>query len=373
MQTADFDYDLPAGLIAAHPAAERDASRLMIVDRSKSGFEHRRFGELPEYLRAGDCLVLNDSRVIPARLIGRRAKGGKAEIFLLHPEPDDRWRALVKPGRKLPAGSSVIIGDEDDPGGVPVRIEDVLSEGERIVRIDRAGDINSFLERYGRIPLPPYIVSARRGETRRNRATGEDDVSFEDEEGRDHEEREDRERYQTAYARWAGSVAAPTAGLHFTEGLLEHIEKMGVEIRRVTLHVGPGTFAPVKEKDPRQHPMHRERFSISKEDAIGIQAAITDSARLVIAVGTTVVRTLESCMRQHGKIAPGDFSTELLILPGDEFHSIDAMITNFHLPRSTLLMLVCAFAGREKILEAYEEAIREKYRFYSYGDAMLIL
>ncbi len=377
MRTEEFDYVLPPELIATHPSAKREESRLMVLNRQTGGVEHRRFRDLPEFLRAGDCLVLNDTRVIPARLLGKRATGGKAEILLLHPEPEGRWRALVKPGRKLPAGSVVRVGDADDEEGTAVYLEQELSEGERLVRIETSMSIDNFLERYGTTPLPPYIVAARKSHDRLAKKKGDRDQDEEAEQAFkpmfSAESKEDRERYQTVYAKWSGSVAAPTAGLHFTEDLLAALAKKGVEIRRVTLHIGPGTFAPVKTDDPREHHLHREPFTFREEDTRAINAAIEDPARRVVAVGTTVVRALESCMMTNGRITAGDSSTDLMILPGDEFRAVDALITNFHLPRSTLLMLVCAFAGKENVLAAYRLATQGKYRFYSYGDAMLII
>ncbi len=376
MRTDDFDYDLPEKLIAAHPAEKRDASRLMVVPRGGGKPEHHTFSELPKLLRAGDCLVINDSRVIPARLLGKRSKGGRAEILLLTPETDGRWRAWVKPGRKLPPGSIVRIATQDEDEGIAIRVDEAISEGERILSLAEGSDWNSVIHQYGVMPLPPYIVAARRAERRRAiKQAATESGEIDADEFADEDEaalREDRERYQTVYAREEGSVAAPTAGLHFTESLLDELRAGGIEIRRVTLRVGPGTFAPVKSNDPREHPMHEESFSIQEGEARAIDAVVNDPKRRVVAVGTTVVRVLESLMREKGGIVGGDFSTRLLLLPGDEFRAIDAMITNFHLPRSTLLMLVAAFAGRENILAAYAEAIREGYRFYSYGDAMLI-
>lgn len=370
MKTSDFDFQLPPERIATHPAPERDASRLMRLDRTTGEISHHRFFELIEFLRPGDCLVMNDSRVIPARIRGRRAKGGQAEIFLIQPMDDGRWRAWVKPARKLPAGSVVRVGEDFED---EVVIEEEYGEGERLVRLPVSGNVEAFLERYGEMPLPPYILSARKTSLNRElRRAGEDADIEEFEEAKQETAREDNERYQTVYARESGSVAAPTAGLHFTEELLEKLKARGVETHFVTLHVGPGTFVPVKTDDPLEHPMHEENFFVSEAEARAIQTAIADPARRVIAVGTTSVRVLESLMSEHGAIKPGPASTRILILPGYKFRAVDALITNFHLPRSTLLMLVSALAGRESILDAYAQAIEQGYRFYSYGDAMLI-
>ena len=369
MRTDDFDYSLPPKLIATEPPGQRTASRLMEVQRDGEGIEHRRFSDLPRLLRPGDCLVLNDTRVIPARMVGRRSSGGRCEVLLLYPEDADppgcndapaghRWRALVKPGKKLPAGQSILLGGAGGSDSATLHIEEVLPGGERIVRIDSSLEIGRFLNRFGRVPLPPYIIAARR-RLGRDRA-GPDD------------EKRDRERYQTLHAKEEGSVAAPTAGLHFTPELLKSIESRGIEIRFLTLHIGPGTFAPVKSADPERHKMHRERFRILAREARAIDEAVRDPERRVIAVGTTVTRVLESCMLSYGKIEESEGWTDLLILPGHEFRAVDGLITNFHLPRSTLMMLVCALAGRQRMLRAYQEAIDRSYRFYSYGDAMFI-
>lgn len=439
MRAEDYEYDLPPSLIAAHPVEPRDASRLMVLRRAdpSSAPEHRVFSELPEILRTGDVLVLNETRVIPARIRARRPNGGQAEILLTEPEPGPGeresgggylWRALVKPGRKLPAGSVVgvaapadlegLAGFEDFPAFI--HIERELGEGERVVRIETGLPLEAFLNKYGEPPLPPYIVAARKvrprggpAGPRRRRVRGDDEDDFDAESfaGGDDEEGglgrsgsgsgsgpgaaargaiapEDWERYQTVFAREPGSVAAPTAGLHFTPELLERLGARGVEIRRVTLHVGPGTFAPVKVDDPREHPIHEERYSVRAEEAAAIEAARRDPARRVIAVGTTVARVLETLGAGGAPILPPTTShdrpdappntaiegrTRLMILPGHEFQAIDGLITNFHLPRSTLLMLVSAFAGRERVLAAYAEAIRLGYRFYSYGDAMWLI
>lgn len=376
MKTSDFDYTLPEELIAPYPAAQRDASRLMVVGLGDGRIEHRTFSDLPDLLRAGDCLVLNESRVIAARLMGRRRGGGRAEVLLVRPDGEDRWRALVRPGKKLGAGSVVTLtapgpstGPSDAPTEIGILIEKAFEGGERLVRFQSVLALDAILDRFGDVPLPPYILAAR-GRAR-EQASGASEDS--DSAAAQKAEALDRGRYQTVYARSDGSVAAPTAGLHFTEDLLARIEAMGVEIRRIALHIGPGTFAPVKVDDPGRHPMHAERYSIAKDEAEAIDRAVADPDRRVIAVGTTVTRALEACMASQGCIAEGEARTDLLILPGHRFRALDAMITNFHLPRSTLLMLVCALAGRETMLGAYAEAIERRYRFYSYGDAMLIL
>lgn len=371
MKTSDFDYDLPAELIAAYPALRRDASRLLVLDRDtggKDGIEHRVFADLAGLLREGDCLVMNDSRVIPARLAGRLASGGRAEVLLTEPTGEGRWQAMVRPGKKLGPGRSVIIENAADKAVGEVRIEEDLSGPERIVRIVSEMAEEEFLDEYGHVPLPPYILAARRQTS--------SDTSVPDNAGADAEdagdEALDRERYQTIYAEAPGSVAAPTAGLHFTSQLLDRLKRRGVELRYVTLHVGPGTFAPVKTEEIAEHRMHRERFSIESEEAAAIGRALDDPERRIVAVGTTATRVLEACLAERGRIEPGPGTTDIFITPGFEFRAVDALITNFHLPRSTLLMLVCAFAGRERTMRAYAEAVADQYRFYSYGDAMLI-
>lgn len=369
MKTSDFDYTLPPELIATRPAPRRDASRLLILDRKSGAVRHERFDRLPEELIPGDCLVLNDSRVIPARLIGRRGGGGRAELLLISRNPSGGWRAMARPAKKLRPGDRVelVPAGASSPAAPPAWavIEAADGEGHRSVRLESELPEPELLERFGRMPLPPYILSARKAERTRADSAADDPAA-------ENFEPEDRERYQTVYAEPAGSVAAPTAGLHFTPDLLSRIEEKGVEIRRVTLHVGPGTFAPVKAERPEEHRMHAEHFEVGEEAARSIEAARRDPGRRVIAVGTTVTRTLEACVARHGGVMATRESTDLMIAPGFRFRAVDGLITNFHLPRSTLLMLVSAFAGREAVLRAYEEAVRHRYRFYSYGDAMFI-
>lgn len=335
-----YDYDLPPEQIAQVPATPRDSSRLLVLKRSTGLLEHRVFREIPEFLRPDDLLVLNDARVIPARLLGRKMGGSaRCEIFLLRPtHPDWReWEALVRPGRRLQPGTTVLLAE-----GSTVRIEERLPEGLRRVQFPEALDVHDLIAKAGQVPLPPYI---------------ENDTI-------------DPERYQTVYASREGAVAAPTAGLHFTESLLENIRSRGIEIRRLTLHVGIGTFRPVKESDIRNHPMHEEFFEIPEETAQSVNEALRRGRRIV-AVGTTVVRALEASS-QTGTCLPGINRTRLFIYPGYRFRAIGALITNFHLPRSSLLMLVSAFAGHEPMMKAYQTAVREKYRFFSFGDAMFI-
>ncbi len=336
MLTSDFEYDLPASSIAQEPAP-RGESRLLVLDRTGPD-RHARVSDLPRLLRPGDLLVLNDTRVIPARLYGRSAGGGKMEILLVEPLAEREWDALVKPGRRARPGARFEIGE-----GLTAVVIDRLEDGRFRLRFSEP--VEPHLERLGHIPLPPYI---HRPDTP-----------------------EDRERYQTVYARRPGAVAAPTAGLHFSEELLREIEAAGIEIARVTLHVGIGTFKPVSAERIEEHRMERERYEIGEETAEAVRRA-RESGRRIVAVGTTVVRTLEGAARAGGgEVRAGEGSTDLFITPGFSFQVVDALLTNFHLPRSTLLMLVSAFAGRERVLAAYNEAVREGYRFYSYGDAML--
>jgi len=346
---SDFNYDLPPELIAQEPLAERDASRLLVLNRSSGGTSHHGFRELPEFLRPGDCLVLNDTRVIPARLLGTRKGSTKqVEILLTHPvgnaNDPSGYEALVKPARKLQPGAVIEIGTSK----TEVEIVEALDARRRIVRFPPHFAIGAFLEQEGHVPLPPYIA--------RKDAPA------------------DKERYQTVYAEMAGAVAAPTAGLHFTTELIRELEARGVFVTRITLHVGPGTFLPVIEEDPSQHKVDREFYSISSSAAFAIGRTRRTGGRIV-AVGTTVVRALETAAREEDGlwgVATAEGWTEAFIYPPYRFRVVDALITNFHLPRSTLLMLVSAFAGREKILAAYREAVSQRYRFYSYGDAMLI-
>lgn len=359
MQTSDFDFDLPRELIATKPADRRELSRLLVVDKKSGALQHRRFVDLPQFLRAGDLLVLNDSRVIKARLRGiRRATGAEVEILLLEKTaapagelalegPASYWRALGRPAKKFRMGEWIDFGG----GALPARVEAAGDEGERILAFPLE-DILPALERHGELPLPPYIVQRRK----------EIETTYE----------HDAERYQTVYSAAQGSIAAPTAGLHFTPELLENLARDGVRSARVTLHVGAGTFKPVEVDDPAQHPIHAENCEVPAATAAMIEETRERGGRIV-AVGTTTVRTLESAWdRETGAFRSGLFSTRLLILPGYKFGVVDAMVTNFHLPRSSLLMMVSAFAGHEAIMNAYTEAIREGYRFYSYGDAMLL-
>lgn len=333
MNLSEFDYELPEELIAQRPLARREDSRMLVLYRDEQRWEDRRFAELPNFLRPGDCLALNNSRVIPSRLFGHRADSpGRVEVLLLQPISADRreWRALVRPGRKMRLGEVVVFDDD-----LKAEIVDRGQLGERTVRFHN--DVDDALERIGHVPLPPYI--------------------------RRPDEARDRERYQTVFAKEKGSVAAPTAGLHFTPELLEQCRNVGAEIAFVTLHVGLGTFQPIHGDEIVGHRLHAERYEISAENDAAIRAA----ARR-IAVGTTSVRTLESAERQGLR---GE--TELFIYPGFDFRMTGGMLTNFHLPRTSLLLLVCAFGGKEFVLEAYQHAVAQKYRFYSYGDCMLIV
>lgn len=339
MKTSDFYYDLPQELIAQTPLQRRDASRLMVLDKTTGAIQHRHFYDLPEYLRPGDCLVLNDSRVLPARLIGHRPTGGAAEILLLVDKGDNVWECLVRPGKKLRTGATVTFGD----GQLTAEIQEVLPDGNRLVKFHYQGIFLEVLEELGRMPLPPYIK----------------------------EELQDQERYQTVYSKVVGSAAAPTAGLHFTPALLEQIQAMGVRLCYVTLHVGLGTFRPVKAEEIEDHDMHSEYCVISPEAAELITETKRSGGR-VVCVGTTSCRTVESFANEDGTMDPHAGWTNIFIYPGYRFKCLDALVTNFHLPESTLLMLVSALAGREHILHAYEEAVRERYRFFSFGDAMLI-
>jgi S-adenosylmethionine:tRNA ribosyltransferase-isomerase len=337
-----FDYDLPQDLIAQHPLDDRAGSRLLVLHRESGETEHAYFREIERWLKPGDLLVINDTRVLRARLEARRETGGRVEFLLLEPLPGGAWRSLAKPARRLRPGEKLALLDKDDrPTSVCLTVQDKTRDGDVIVDLPDFHDIEEIV---GRVPLPHYITASLG----------------------------DPERYQTVYARESGSAAAPTAGLHFTEDLLDRLETIGVEIARITLHVGQGTFQPVKVEDSRKHVMHSERFHVSSHALQQIQSACREGRR-VIAVGTTSCRTLESigdCLDSPGPI---DGSTSLYISPGYHFRVVDGLVTNFHLPRSTLLMLVSAFAGRELVLRVYREAIARQYRFYSFGDAMLIL
>ena len=339
MKASEFDYQLPEELIAQTPMEPRDHSRLMAVSLADGSMQHRHFYDLPDYLRRGDVLVFNDSRVIPARLHGRRAEtGGQVELLLLSRLSQGRWRALVRPGRRMREGTTFQIPGPDNGDGMSGRILQVEADGSRIVQLaneERLGEV-------GAVPLPPYI----------------------------HEPLENTERYQTVYARVEGSIAAPTAGLHFTPALLEKVRGLGVETVFVTLHVGWDSFRPVKEEELSSHKMHSEYWELSREAADAINRAKAGGRR-VVSVGTTAVRLLESAARD-GVLAEGSGWADLLILPGHRFQVVDALVTNFHLPKSTLLMLTCAMADRGLVLEAYREAIDRRYRFYSFGDAMFI-
>ena len=340
MKTKDFDYDLPPELIAQTPLEKRDGSRLLTLDKTTGAIGHHHFYDLPQFLRPGDCLVLNNSRVLPARLIGHRDTGGTAEVLLLTDRGDNLWECLVRPGKKLRAGARVHFGD----GQLEAEIQEVLPDGNRLVKFFYEGIFWEVLEQLGRMPLPPYIK----------------------------EELQDGERYQTVYSKVVGSAAAPTAGLHFTPELLENVQAMGVKLAYVTLHVGLGTFRPVKVDDVEQHHMHSEFYMVEEDQAKLINDTKKNGGR-VISVGTTSCRTLESATDENGILQAGSGWTEIFIYPGYHFKMIDGLITNFHLPESTLLMLVSALAGKEHIMAAYEEAVKERYRFFSFGDAMLIL
>jgi len=339
LKTSDFYYDLPPELIAQTPLEKRDNSRLMTLDKNTGEIGHRHFYELPTLLRPGDCLVLNDSRVLPARLLGRRETGGAVEVLLLVDKGDKVWECLVKPGRKLREGAKITFGD----GRLTGEIAQVLPDGNRLVRFQYEGIFLEILESLGKMPLPPYIK----------------------------EELKDPERYQTVYSKEVGSAAAPTAGLHFTKDLLRQVEAMGVKVCYVTLHVGLGTFRPVKEEEITDHVMHSEYCVIPQETADVINETKRRGGR-VICVGTTSCRTIESWAKEDGTLAACSGWTSIYIYPGYRFKVLDALITNFHLPESTLLMLVSALAGREHILAAYKEAVKEEYRFFSFGDAMFL-
>ncbi len=340
MKVSDFNYDLPEKLIAQTPIQKRDESRLMVLNRDNKTIEHKIFKDIIEYLKPGDVLVRNNTKVIPARIYGKKETGANVEFLLLNNIEGDIWESIVRPGNKLHVGTKVIFGD----GLLKAEILDVMPGGTRKVKFEYDGIFNEILDKIGLMPLPPYI----------------------------HEELKEKDRYQTVYAKYRGSAAAPTAGLHFTDELLQKLEDKGVIIANVTLHVGIGTFRPVKEETVEAHKMHSEHFYIKQEDVDKINKA-KEEGRRVIAVGTTSCRVLESIADEEtGKVEPIESDTKIFIYPGYKFKCIDGLITNFHLPESTLLMLVSALAGRDFIMEAYKEAVKERYRFFSFGDAMLI-
>ena len=339
MRKSDFYFDLPEELIAQTPLERRDSSRLLHLDKVTGELEHRHFYDLLDYLREGDCMIFNDSRVLPARLIGARPTGGSVELVLLRDLGEGRWECLSRPGRKTKPGTELLFGN----GELKATVEQVAEGGNRIVRFDYEGIFLEVLERLGKMPLPPYIK----------------------------EELQDSERYQTVYSREIGSAAAPTAGLHFTKELMDKIAAKGVKLCYVTLHVGLGTFRPVKAEEIEDHEMHSE-FCVIPEETARIVSETKKQGGRVIAVGTTSCRTLESFAREDGSLPAASGWTNIFIYPGYRFQCVDALITNFHLPESTLIMLVSALAGREHVLHAYEEAVKERYRFFSFGDAMFI-
>ena len=341
MKTADFDYDLPQELIAQDPLEQRDSSRLLILDKETGERTHKIFHDIIDYLHEGDCLVINNTKVIPARLIGEReGTGGKVEVLLLKRRSDNVWETLVKPGKKARPGMRLSFGG----GLLHAEVQEVVDEGNRLIRFEYEGIFEEILDQLGQMPPPPYITHQLK----------------------------DKNRYQTVYAKYEGSAAAPTAGLHFTEELLEQIQAKGVKIARVTLHVGLGTFRPVKVEDVTDHHMHSEFYIVEPEQAELINRVKKEGGKIV-AVGTTSCRTLESATDENGILKAGSGWTDIFIYPGYPFKMIDRLITNFHLPESTLMMLVSALAGKDKIMAAYEEAVKERYRFFSFGDAMFIM
>jgi S-adenosylmethionine:tRNA ribosyltransferase-isomerase len=339
--TSAFDYELPPGRIARYPAAKRDESRLLFVNRATESIEHLLFRDIADRIAPADALVINETRVLPARILGRRTTGGEAEVLLLRPLEDDLWEALVRPGSKLRPGRRVEVAEDFE-----IEIVDLAEGGARIVRLETTLPVRTALERYGQMPLPPYI-----------------DRSV---------EKSDAERYQTVYARMEGSVAAPTAGLHFTPELLQRLTAKGVNLVRIVLHVGVGTFRPVEVEDPAQHRMHAESYEVSPAAVIELNRTRAAGGK-IWAVGTTVTRTLETICTDDGLFHPGSGDTSIFLRPPYTFRGVDRLITNFHLPRSTLLMLVAAFGGYELVMRAYQVAIEQGYRFYSYGDAMAIV
>lgn len=340
MNVKDYDYDLPEELIAQDPLEDRSSSRLMVLDRQTGDVEHRHFTDILEYLHPGDCLVINNTKVIPARLFGvKEDTQAKIKVLLLKRKENDIWETLVKPGKKAKPGTKLVFGD----GLLTAEVVDVVEEGNRLIQFHYDGIFEEILDQLGQMPLPPYITHQLK----------------------------DKNRYQTVYAKYDGSAAAPTAGLHFTKELLQKVKDMGVDIAEVTLHVGLGTFRPVKVENVLDHHMHSEFYMVSQEAADKINRA-KESGHRVIAVGTTSTRTLEAAADENGRLHETSGWTEIFIYPGYQFKVIDALITNFHLPQSTLVMLVSALAGREHVLHAYEIAVKERYRFFSFGDAMLI-
>ncbi len=339
MKVSDFNYELPEELIAQTPIEKRDESRLMVLDRENQTIEHRKFKDIIEYLEPGDVLVRNNTKVIPARLYGKKETGAKIEFLLLNNIEKDIWECIVRPGNKLHVGTNVIFGD----GILNAKILEVMPGGTRKVEFNYNGIFNEILDKIGLMPLPPYI----------------------------HEELKQKDRYQTIYAKHNGSAAAPTAGLHFTQEVIDKLQQKGVIISNVTLHVGIGTFRPVKEEVVENHQMHSEHFYIKQEDAEKINQAKKNGKR-VIAVGTTSCRVLETIANEKGEVKATEGDTQIFIYPGYKFKCLDGLITNFHLPQSTLLMLVSALAGKDYIMQAYNQAVKEKYRFFSFGDAMFI-
>lgn len=341
MKVSDFNYELPEELIAQHPYDKRDEARLMLLNKKEEKIEHKLFKDVIDYLNPGDCLVINNTKVIPARLYGKKDTGAKVEFLLLKRIENDTWEAMVRPGNKLKPGSKVIFGE----GLLKATVDEILEGGNRKVTFEYNGIFNEILDEIGLMPLPPYITEASR---------------------------EDNEKYQTVYAKYDGSAAAPTAGLHFTEELLDKIKQKGVEIANVTLHVGIGTFRPVKVETVEEHEMHSEHYYIKKEDAEKINKAKLGGHR-VIAVGTTSCRVLESVSDEKGLVKEIEGDTSIFIYPGYTFKCIDSLITNFHLPESTLIMLVSTLAGKDFIMKAYNEAVENQYKFFSFGDAMIII
>ena len=340
MKVSDFNYDLPEELIAQHPYDKRDEARLMVMDRQKQKIEHKVFRDVIDYLEPGDCLVINDTKVIPARLYGKKDTGANVEVLLLKRIDGDEWEVMVRPGNKLKPGARISFGE----GILKAEVLEVLEGGNRKVKFEYKGIFNEILDQIGLMPLPPYIKETLK----------------------------EKDKYQTVYAKYEGSAAAPTAGLHFTEELLKKIRDKGVEIANVTLHVGIGTFRPVKVENIEDHNMHSEHFYIKKEDAEKINKAKKDGHK-IISVGTTSCRVLESVADENGMVKEIEGDTNIFIYPGYKFKCIDRLITNFHLPESTLIMLVSSLAGRDFVMKAYNEAVKEKYKFFSFGDAMIIL